>query len=43
LAPLAIYKKGAATGISGYVDVNIFNGTKTEIQSMALAHGAYAD
>lgn len=36
-------EKGAVTGIVGYVDVNIFNGTETELQSMTLGNGAFVD
>jgi lysozyme len=36
-------EKGAATGISNYVDVNIFNGTETELRSMTLGNGAFVD
>jgi lysozyme len=34
-------EKGAALGIKGFVDVNIFNGTEAELQSMTLGNGAF--
>lgn len=36
-------EKGAATGITGDVDINIFNGTEAELQSMTLGNGTFAN
>ena len=36
-------EKGTASGISGSVDVNIFNGTEAELQSMTLGNGAFTN
>lgn len=36
-------EKGTSSGISGSVDVNIFNGTEAELQSMTLGNGAFTN
>lgn len=36
-------EKGGVNGISGFVDVNIFNGTEVDLQSMTLGNGAFKD
>lgn len=36
-------EKGTANGISGYVDVNVFNGSETELQAMTLGNGGFND
>lgn len=36
-------EKGSASGVLGFVDVNVFNGTEMELQSMTLGNGAFKD